>query len=704
MTHKEQWIWLPESIYPNPTHNILSGFDDKQGVEYIVAEFKKEYVFPKKIISASLRFSGDCTFRLYCNEDFVATGPACVGGDFIGNETVRKNHYAYEKDLNVNSSKLNFFASVKQLPEQICEFSKGHGGFMLSAILTFEDGTTELIHTDDSWLVRKNGAYLGATLFDDRIKADDFTFAKITENIWNTTTAPISVRIEEDLLCDNNIVTLSPFEEKTVVLELDKIWAGFLHIKSNSQSVVHIKTEFRELKEEPSTEEIFISDYNEYTGFYMHSAGNITATVKNCSNSDAEITISFTKTHYPITTEGTVITSDTQLNNVIETCKHTLKICRQTHHLDSPRHCELLACTGDYYIESLMTIYAFGDMHLSEFDLIRTAIMLERENGRMFHTTYSLIWVRMLYDVYMVTGNLNLLKQCQKALILLLNRFETYIGHNGLIETPPDYMFIDWIYIDEISMHHPPKALGQTCLNMFYYGALDYAEKIFNILCDTRASDCAIRKAHLKAAINLHLFDEEKGIYFMGLNTPSPKTEWKWMPYQNTEKRYYLKHANVLAAYFGVCDDDTAKKLIDKIMNDEINSDCQPYFLHYLLEAVYRLGLRDKYTLKIIDKWKKPVAECSKGLVEGFIAPEPTYSFDHSHAWGGTPLYSLPKALTGLEINKAGLKEITLSPSLLGLSYANIEIPTPYGTVTCELKNDEKPVINCPEEIKVTLK
>lgn len=703
MIHKEQWIWLPESTYPNPNRNILSGFDNKQGIEYIVAEFKKEYVFSKKIISANLRLSGDCTFRLYCNEEFIATGPACVGGDFIGNETIRKNHYSYEKIVAVNSNHLDFFALVKQLPEQICEYSKGHGGFMLSAILTFENGTKTLVCTDDSWYARKNNAYVNATLFDDRKKANDFTFAEIIENIWHTTTAPIPVRTEDDLLCNNSIITLSPFEEKTVILELDKIWAGFLHIKSNSQSTVHIKTEFRELKEKPSTEEAFISDYNEYTGFYMHSAGNITATVKNLSNANANVTVSFTKTHYPVTTEGSVITSDIQLNNVIETCKHTLKICRQTHHLDSPRHCEPMACTGDYYIESLMTLYSFGDMRLAEFDLIRTAYMLERKNGRMFHTTYSLIWVRMLYDVYMATGNTHLLKECLSALNLLLNRFETYIGTNGLIENPPDYMFIDWIYIDEISLHHPPKALGQSCLNMFYYGALDYAQKIFEVLSDERASDCKTKKESLKEAINLHLFDKEKNIYFMGLNTPSPKTDWKWMPYENTEKRYYLKHANVLAAYFGVCDDDTGKELIRKIMCDEIDGECQPYFLHYLLEAIYRLGLKDEYTLKIINKWKLPVEECSKGLVEGFIAPEPTYSFDHSHAWGGTPLYSLPKALTGFEIKKAGMKEITLTPSLLGLDYADIKIPTPYGDIICKLKKDEKPYISYPEEIKINI-
>ena len=173
---------------------------------------------------------------------------------------------------------------------------------------------------------------------------------------------------------------------------------------------------------------------------------------------------------------------------------------------------------------------------------------------------------------------------------------------------------------------------------------------------------------------------------------------------QNTEKRYYLKHSNILAAYFGVCDDGQAKRLIDKILSNEIEGDCQPYFLHYLLEAVYRLGLREQYTMKILERWKAPTKECSKGLVEGFVAPEPTYCFDHSHAWGGTPLYSLPKALMGLEITKPGMREISLSPSLLGMSYVRTELLTPFGKVTCEIAEDEEPRITYPKEISVVVR
>lgn len=350
----------------------------------------------------------------------------------------------------------------------------------------------------------------------------------------------------------------------------------------------------------------------------------------------------------------------------------------------------------------MMTAFSYGDMALSEFDVIRTAEPLRYHDGRMFHTTYSLIWVKMLYDTYMFTGNTELLRKCADALGLLIQRFETYIGENGLIETPPDYMFADWLYIDGLSLHHPPKALGQTCLNMFYFGALESAEKVYEALSEkAMANQCKTLLERTRSAINLHLYDKEKELYFEGLNTPTPENLLgTYMP-QNVEKRYYRAHANILAAYFGVCDSHLAKKLIRKVMTQPELGECQPYFAHYLFEAVYKNGLREEYTLEIAGRWKPFVAECDKGLAEGFIAPEPTYSFDHSHAWGGSPLYSIPKALLGIDILEAGYRKIRLAPSLLGLEAASVEIPTPFGKISCIMKKGEKIKLNVPQEITV---
>lgn len=699
----DQWIWLPGGLYPNHQSTRFDGLSDASEDTYTVAEFKRVYFFDQTVVKVKLRFSGDTAFQLFCNGEMIGTGPVSVGGDFLCNGKAREWYYASEIEYAPKENTLDFFARVRMMPVQICEYSKGRGGFTLNAEILFEDGSSETLQTDESWLVRRNGAYVKERTYNGTIEPDAFVNAEVIDDIWHAETAPIPIRTEHELTA--GVIALAPNEERVETLTLDRIYAGFLHVSSNTDGVISADVQIRELNEEQGKKEsVKLNDHDEYRGFYMHSAGNIEVTVKNQSNTASTVTIGFITTCYPVTEEAKTVTDDPSLNLVLDVCKHTLKYCRQTHHLDSPKHCEPLACTGDYYIESLMTAFSFGDQRLSEFDVLRTARLLRYNDGRMFHTTYSLIWVRMLYDTYMMSGNTALLTECADALKLLLKRFETYVGENGIVDNPPDYMFVDWIYIDEVSMHHPPKCLGQTVLNAFYYMALNYAAKIFDEIADGKAAHrCEDQAQSLKKAINELLYDKDKGMYFEGLNTPTDQKQiYTWLP-ENREKRYYLKHSNIMAAYTSLCDGDTARRILDKVMNDEIEGDVQPYFMHYLLEAIYTHGLRDKYTLKVIEKWKKPTADCPKGLVEGFVAPEPTYHFDHSHAWGGTPLWSLPKALIGLSIDKPAFQEITLSPSLLGMKHATVELPTPYGKVICDLTKGCEANITAPEQIKVNI-
>ena len=695
----ETWIWLPKAFYPNDQITKFDALSDKSNDTYVVAEFKKVYTFDKPISSVLVRFSADTEIQLFCNDSIIATGPSAVGGDFLGNGKPREWYYANERKFLANGESLEFFARVKMCPTRIYEYSKGHGGFMLCATVYFADGSIQSVSTDDTWLSRKNGAYVSACTYDGRIAPEPYVNAEMIPDIWSAKLAPIPVRTEKELVVGT--ISLKPHEELTETFDLDKIYAGFIHLVSKDCETVKASLVLRETDEARKTSEnVVLCGNDEYRSFHLESVGNIVATLKNESDVTVTVSIGLITTYYPITVDAKTVTNDESINEILSVCKHTLKYCRQTHHLDSPRHCEPLACTGDYYIESLMTAFSFCDMRLAEFDVERTAELLRHNDGRMFHTTYSLIWVRMLYDVYMFGGNFDLLKKCRDALDLLLARFATYIGENGLIENPPDYMFVDWIYIDGLSMHHPPKALGQTVLNMFYFMALSYAERIYGLIGDAPSSlHCNKKKKAIQSAVNTLLYDKKRGMYFEGLNEPTDLSQVnQWQP-QNVGKRYYMKHSNIMAAYTSICDTEIARDLIEKIMNDEIEGDVQPYFQHYLLEAIENHGLREKYTLQVLHRWKQAVEDCHKGLVEGFFAPEPTYHFDHSHAWGGTPLYSLPKALMGISIQEAGYKKIKLQPSLLGLEWAKVEIPTPYGMITCEMKQGCEPKSIVPDEI-----
>ena len=720
---KDKWIWLDTELYPEYQATNLTPFS-KPIDNYAVAEFSRKYVFKSEPVSMRLRFSADTVARLYVNGESAVNGPVSVGGDFLDNRPDLTPYWQwYASELTVifgegeddraggviylpgRGKELEFYTRVQLMPTSFCDFSKGHGGLLVLAGVTLADGTVEEISTDESWLCRRLTAALSPELYDES-KAEDLplTHAVVTEDIWQAKTALIPTRVENLIYPDGGKdIKIAPNTEAEIPLHLARIYAGYLSVDLRSKGEVEVLVSIHELPDDTSStcEKMTFVGSTRYTGLRIHSAGSLYVKVRNCTDSPCELDVGLVETYLPSSRDAMTVTSDTELNEILANCKHSLKYCRQYIHLDSPKHLEPLACTGDYYIETMMSTFSYADMSLAKLDCYRTAELI-LGNGRMFHTTYSLIWVRMLWDVYMMSGDISVLGECRGALDALLSMFDGYFDDGGIIDNPHDYMFVDWIYIDGYTLHHPPKALGQSVLNMYYYGALDSAEKIYSALGDSDAEDTTrVKKNALKTAINERLYDKERGLYFEGENTPTPRELiGEWQP-ENTEKRYYRINANALAATFGVADKDRARRILVELLSDEEFSDYQPYFAHFVLEAIFRNDLTDELTVSVIDRWREQHRICPKGLAEGFLPPEPTYSFDHSHAWGGTPLYSLPRALIGLEILEPGMTKLRLSPRLLGLEWARVELPTPKGMVTVEQRRGEAPSIAAPADIEI---
>lgn len=120
--------------------------------------------------------------------------------------------------------------------------------------------------------------------------------------------------------------------------------------------------------------------------------------------------------------------------------------------------------------------------------------------------------------------------------------------------------------------------------------------------------------------------------------------------------------------------------------------------MHFVLEAIYKTGLFEKYGLREIHKWDDVVAQCGMGMKEAW-GDFPGYRYDYSHGWGATPSYQLPSKISGLEILEPGFKSISLSPCLFGLDFAEISIPTPFGDIYISISDETR--IKIPDGIKL---
>lgn len=692
-----QWITLPAEQYSKYQESSYSVYDENK-FPFAVSEYIRKYNYDKEIREVRINISADSRYRLWINEEWIGRGPCHLGGDYNRKEPFPYRYYD-ERVVQMKGSNLSIFAQVIHQPMMGTDFSSGYNGLYVDGIVVFTDGSQEKIGTDGSWSVRLNSVWESVSRANDVKKENIWVNAQVLEYPASLKKMPIPVMAEERIIAqEGQNFTIKPNEIKETVLHFGKIYSGYIYFETDGEC--ELEFQYMEVERDSGREQYILKSAKKEMSLCMRSVDHCKMIVKNKQKEPVHISVQFLFEHYPLKQIGKFQCSDEWLNQVYEVCRHTLLICDQSIRLDSPMHQEPLGCTGDYYIESLMEMAVSGNTQLTRADIIRTAELLSLQEGVMFHTTYSLIWVQMLKDYIDYSGDTEVINEVQNALDILLCRFETYISESGLPEKAPNYMFVDWMMVDGYSLHHPPKALGLSALSAFYYRALVIAEELYrNVGSVEKARNCEQRAANLKLSFQM-LYHNERGLYCEGVSTEDLVSSNEWLP-KNSKKAYYGVYANALAVLYDLCPDDKKKEVIKRILEDKNLPDVQPYFMHFVLEAVWAAGLFKEYGMQLIRRWIPIVQMCDKGLAEGWHRPQEDYIFDHSHAWGGTPAFQLPTRLLGLEILVPGMKKIRLKPRLYGLQWAEIEYPTPYGLIRCVMQEGKEAVLEMPDGIEV---
>lgn len=701
--HGASFIWLDKNAYKDYQKNPRTIAEFSGDEKFVLAEFLKEFSVDEPVKKAELFIFGDTAFRFYLNEEYVGSGPVSAGGDFSVTFPPIPSYYS-RFEIYPQQGKNSLRVEVQNLPLSLIQSSKGQGGLILACNIELESGEIVRITTDKSWLSRKKNIRREACLTTYKEMPAKYIESVEIENVWTLKPSPIENLTEEYIspedyiifdqykdrvLMDGDTITLKNGCPLTFFVKFPMIVAAYTSL--DVEGCADIILGCQEILGKPvrwidSRETLITKGNIRYRGLRLQSIGYIQLTVSFLSKEDVVLkNLGIISVHYPIHSEGSFKCSDDELNKIYSLCKHTLKICRNTLHLDSPLHQEHLACTGDYLIQSLMAYYAYGDGSLTRFDIVRTCDHLRMNDGLMFHTNYSLMLIRMIMDYVKYTGDISIMSECVDAIDILLKRFEGYLSKDGFIDNAPNYMFVDHLERDGYTLHYPPLFMGQAVLNAFYYMALCDAADMYGMLNNFESANKCKRGAEkVKKCFNELLWDRDKQLYFDG----EPREHGK---------KYFSVHANTLAVLFGLADEKVQLALMKRTLSDPAILQPQPYFMHFVFEAIFKVGLQNEYFVEQIKRWTALVDECDMGLKEVWSYME----CDYSHAWGGTPAYQLPSKMLGLEILENGFKKISIKPELFGIEWAKIKVPTPFGYIEAELYSNGKNKITVPEGIEV---
>jgi hypothetical protein len=723
------WIWLDPAIFPDRQSCPYSFFDRKENFIPALAVFQKNIRLPETPERVLAWMSADTKYRLFVNDRLAGRGPAEVGGDYDNRQPPDWWFYdAYDLTSYFHAGENSIRVEVVHGPVVQADYSMGHGGLLFQADLSFPSTPPMIVLSDASWLATQDDGYLAPHRYDARycpcFSADTaeprrqwFPAKMISPAISNhwrihpreiPPLAEVEIRptrvdllpgqiadrfLDLDQLCaedGGSGAEILAGDPVTILFRFEKELAGHPCFSVAGAEGTVMELGLQEIDGLDTRVETYVLKAGRqcFETIEYHAVQIIRLRVSfpggsQCPTSLKIYSLGVNFRSFPVQYAGSFSCSDPFLNRLWDVCRWTTQLCMQAYHLDSPVHQEGLGCTGDYRIEALVSQAAFGETRLARQDLLRTAYLLHQKHGVMFHTSYSLVFVMMVEDYWLHTADKETLESVFPAVIQVLDLFAGYVGATGLVTQAPNYMFLDWVERDGFSLHHPPAVLGTGTMSAFYYRALQAAIALCAVVDQTAlAGRFAARAADLKTAFWRELWVQAEGLFCDGKAFQSRAAPNAWRP-EDQAGTYFSRHTNALAVAFGLAPLEQRSTILRRILADDTLPLVQPYFMHYVFDALAQAGEFEQYAFRELRKWKLLLDEHPSSLKECWDMG------DYSHAWGATPAIQLSRRVLGVTPQQAGFAVVQICPCLGDLDWAAGEVPTPYGPIRCRWQKSE---------------
>ena len=655
-----EWIWLDTEIYPEYQESAYTFFCERK--PYCVAHFVKK-VRLNCPVSAQTVVCADCKYILFLNGEIVARGPAAVGGDY-GN-TAPLGYRFYDRPQLIFRNGENIVEALVLLqPTQESDYSDGQGGFLFASDIVCAGKDKVRVVSDESWLAFRDDRFL-SDYHADLTCISEPHFAKVIRRGYMP---------EEKFIPELHSEYIFPVGERCFTangqreahIDFGKVYTGYLHLHGKAEKETQLEVEFFERENWPITfrdsgKEFLKVPKGEFSFVHLHLRSARYAVVR--ASAPVRLSAEWEYVTYPVQYRGSFRCSDPLINQIYDVCVRTACNCMNTYHMDSPVHQEAIGCTGDYFIQSLIGYYAFGDAALTRLDLVRDARYFRLKSGHRLHTSYGMIWPQWLDDYIRYTDDESVFAEVEDALEILMARYEGYLDERGIVSRSHNFWFIDWSLPNGYGPLDDGKSVWQAALTAFTYRGFSVAARLMRrfgkVELAAHYGDVAER---IKDGFRL-FWDKERGLYFGGMDA------------DRSREKYFGIHENVLAVLYGLYEGDE-QAFMRKVMENKTLTPAQPYFMHFVFEALLKTGLFERYGLIQIKRWKNLLEECNSSLKEAW---DSLPGCDYSHAWSGTPGYILPRAVLGAAPAEDGWESGSFLPDLCGLEWAEGVIPTPDG-------------------------
>ena len=227
----------------------------------------------------------------------------------------------------------------------------------------------------------------------------------------------------------------------------------------------------------------------------------------------------------------------------------------------------------------------------------------------------------------------------------------------------PYWNYVDWT--PRWNRGVPPGADNghSTTISLLYVYALQRAAEL-EAGSGTREAGVGYRARAevVLAAVRAHTWDSARGLFRDAPDTAA-----------------YSQQTNVLAILVDAVPIAAQQGLMERVLADTTLTPASYYFSFYVLEALRKAGLGDRY-IERLAPWQTMLR---LGLTSAPENAEPTRS--DTHAWSAHPNYGLLATVLGVRPSSPGFRTVRIAPALGPLRRAEGRVPHPLGDIDVQL-------------------
>ena len=343
-------------------------------------------------------------------------------------------------------------------------------------------------------------------------------------------------------------------------------------------------------------------------------------------------------------------------------------------YMDTPYY-EQLQYVGDTRLQALISLYVAGDDRLmrqaiKHFDdsRIPEGITASRYPSQLQQLIppFSLIYVAMVHDYYMHRDNPRYVRQYLAGIRGVLDWYGRYVDTTGMLGPMPYWNFVDWAERWQRGVPAGADDGHSATISLLLAYALDRAAVLESDLgVRAMAQSYRARADSLRVATRTRAWDPARKLF-----RDSP------------DSAAYSQQTNVLAILTDAVPVAEQRALMERVLSDSTLIPASYYFSFYLLEALQKVGLGDRY-IEQLAPWRAMLA---LGLTTAPEKPEPTRS--DSHAWAAHPNYGLLATVLGVRPASPGFRTVHIAPALGPLRHAEGRVPHPRGDIDVSLTRE----------------